>query len=278
MKVFIILVILAILLFLFASSSLAQVDLTPDTPPAEVSSPVTVTSLNNESPAVITIQNTTPSTNTTAQSVIPVTGTCTDPYIVQNGDMLSGIAALCNTTVAQIRLANPEITNGNLIYPGQQIRIPGAAPIQVQQVPVPVTGGNNQNSAPGTNLAPTALPTAVPTIPATNTLPVIPAQPITNTPAANEALLPYPLIPSGTELQVQALFFPANTSVNILVGPQSGVQNLIATGVTDAAGRLVLNILTPSAPDSTTAWVVVVSTNTNQPVQGVSRPFYISGQ
>jgi LysM repeat protein len=279
MKVFVILIILAILLFLFASSSLAQVDLTPDTPPAAVSSPVTGTSLDNESPSVITIQNTAPSTTTTTtQNVIPVTGTCTDPYIVQNGDMLSGIAALCNTTVAAIRLANPDITNGNLIYAGQQIRIPGAAPLQVQQVPVPVTGGNNQNSAPGTNLNQTAQPTAVPTIPAANTLPVIPAQPASNNPAANEALLPYPLIPSGKELQVQALFFPANTSVNILVGPQSGAQNLIATGITDATGRLVLNILTPSAPDSTTPWVVVVSTNTSQPVQGVSRPFYISGR
>jgi hypothetical protein len=105
---------------------------------------------------------------------------------------------------------------------------------------------------------------------------VIPAQPSAGGQAVNEALLAYPLIPSGQELQVQALFFPANTPVNILVGPQTGAQNLIATGVTDSTGRLVLNILTPSAPDSTTPWVVVVSTSTTQPVQGVSRPFYIS--
>jgi LysM repeat protein len=46
--------------------------------------------------------------------------------VVKKGDTLSGIAAANNTTVAKIVAANPQITNPNLIKPGQVITIPAA--------------------------------------------------------------------------------------------------------------------------------------------------------
>ncbi|MGI6286209.1 hypothetical protein MHOCP_13160 [Moorella humiferrea] len=45
-------------------------------------------------------------------------------YIVKPGDTLSGIARMFGTTVDQILAANPQITDPNLIYPGQRICIP----------------------------------------------------------------------------------------------------------------------------------------------------------
>lgn len=49
-------------------------------------------------------------------------------YVVQRGDTLSAIARRFGTTVQAILAANPQITNPNLIFPGQVLAIPGAGP------------------------------------------------------------------------------------------------------------------------------------------------------
>jgi LysM repeat protein len=49
---------------------------------------------------------------------------CGDTYTVRPGDTLSGIAALCQTTVAGILDANPDISDPRDIFVGQQLVIP----------------------------------------------------------------------------------------------------------------------------------------------------------
>lgn len=51
---------------------------------------------------------------------------CDTGVIVVSGDTLRKIADRCSTTVSALRLANPEIGSGNLIYPGQALLLPGA--------------------------------------------------------------------------------------------------------------------------------------------------------
>lgn len=50
---------------------------------------------------------------------------CGTSVTVVSGDTLRKIADRCGTTVAALRLANPEIGWGNLIYPGQVLLLPG---------------------------------------------------------------------------------------------------------------------------------------------------------
>lgn len=52
-------------------------------------------------------------------------------YIIQPGDTLFTIAQRFNTTVSAILAANPQITNPNLIFPGQVITIPTTEPGQL---------------------------------------------------------------------------------------------------------------------------------------------------
>lgn len=52
--------------------------------------------------------------------------TCANSVVVQSGDTLRKIADRCGTTISAIQRANPEIGNGNLIYPGQTLLLPGA--------------------------------------------------------------------------------------------------------------------------------------------------------
>lgn len=58
--------------------------------------------------------------------VIPLTAQDTDgqTYTVRTGDSLNRIATLYNITVADLTMANPDLTNSNLIYPGQVLNIP----------------------------------------------------------------------------------------------------------------------------------------------------------
>jgi lysozyme len=51
---------------------------------------------------------------------------CANSVLVASGDTLRKIADRCGTTVSALQRANPEIGNGNLIYPGQVLLLPGA--------------------------------------------------------------------------------------------------------------------------------------------------------
>ena len=51
---------------------------------------------------------------------------CGSSVTVVNGDTLLKIATCCGTTIAALRLANPDIGSGNLIYPGEVLVLPGA--------------------------------------------------------------------------------------------------------------------------------------------------------
>lgn len=58
---------------------------------------------------------------------IPISGASsvskTVRVTVKKGDTLSGIAAKKGITLASIKKLNPQITNANLIYPGQVVRV-----------------------------------------------------------------------------------------------------------------------------------------------------------
>jgi LysM repeat protein len=80
-------------------------------------------------------------------SPIPATGGQTGAlfHTVVGGETLFRIAQRYGTTVSAILQVNPQITNPNLIFPGQTIRIPVAAPIPptgpgVPAFPIPPTG------------------------------------------------------------------------------------------------------------------------------------------
>lgn len=61
-------------------------------------------------------------------------------YIVKPGDTLSGIAAMFKVTLTSLLKANPDITNANRIYKGQQIKLPeGAAQVRTVGI-TPISG------------------------------------------------------------------------------------------------------------------------------------------
>lgn len=244
MKAFLLLVFLFFLVFLFASSSLANVDLTNSGSTTASTSSSTASTSSAQGQQVITVQD---NTSTTANLPVPVTGGCSDPYVVQDGDTLSQIATLCNTSLATIRQLNPGISNANLIYAGQQIRLSSGTTTTVQlPTPVPVTGGSSG---------------------VVNQSQVVVTSP---------SLLAQDTLRAGTALQVKAVNFPANTPVSIAIGPKATGYNVVAAGMTDPTGTVISNIAVPVASDATTPYVVVVVTAGQPVVQAMSKSFYIA--
>jgi len=58
-----------------------------------------------------------------AQPTPPPPPPSTSTYVVQRGDTLSSIARRFGTTVQTLLNLNPQITNPNVIFPGQVIRV-----------------------------------------------------------------------------------------------------------------------------------------------------------
>ena len=88
--------------------------------------------------------------------LMPTTAIAADPlscgttYTVQSDDTLSGIAVFCGVPLATLEQANPQISNVNLIFPGQQINIPqGVIPITGIQATIAISP---LNGAPGTHV------------------------------------------------------------------------------------------------------------------------------
>ncbi len=78
-------------------------------------------------------------------------------YTVRSGDTLSGIAQRHDVSLNALIAANPQISNPNLIYPGQRVNIPGGGtnpgptnPSPSPGNPTSPPGGNGPNYAPYT--------------------------------------------------------------------------------------------------------------------------------
>ena len=61
---------------------------------------------------------------TFATSPVAAQTTCGTSYTVVKGDYLNSIAKKCGTTASAILAVNPGITNWNIIYPGQVLKMP----------------------------------------------------------------------------------------------------------------------------------------------------------
>lgn len=58
-------------------------------------------------------------------------------YVVKAGQTLGGIAAILGVSLASLLGSNPQITNPNVIQPGQTVNVPATAPVNPAPAPAP---------------------------------------------------------------------------------------------------------------------------------------------
>ncbi len=83
---------------------------------------------------------------TTSPAAVAAAATCASPYTVITGDTLTGIAQKCNVAFADLIALNGNISNVNLIFPGQQVVIPQSGP------GIPTTGSQTYTVVAGDDL------------------------------------------------------------------------------------------------------------------------------
>lgn len=199
---------------------------------------------------------------------------CGTTYTVQHADNLSKIAVLCNTTVADILSRNPQISNPNIIYTGQVIRISGSTVTKVYSSTYTVKSGDTLSSIA------LSLGTTVYEIKLANTYLLnggtIYTGLVLNIPSSSSSssysgttytysgnarvTISRTQASSGDTVDVYVRGFPKNMTIDYRVG-QSGEKYSVAyDGTTDEYGEDSKTITIPSSADKGEYWVVLVTT------------------
>jgi LysM repeat protein len=196
-------------------------------------------------------------------------------YVVQRGDTLSAIAVRYNTTLYQLAQMNG-LANPDLIYVGQRLVVPDA-PVydpDIDTVVYTVQAGDTLigiatrfhvgmwDIVLANNIAKPSLIYVGQRllIPGRDSIPGSPA--VTISPTSG---------PSGTQVEVVASGFPANTPVSVGLGPPNSEFSEVARGTTDANGRFIVRVAVQGAAGM--SWMFGVS---GGGAHATAAPFHIT--
>jgi LysM repeat protein len=244
------------LIVLFAGAFIGDTDLTPNTPPAAPQQNALLgPSLAGSGQAAAA------GGVPVASGALAVAGTCANPYTVQPGDTLSGIAQKCGVSLADLLATNPTIQDPHLIRPGDLLSIVAGAGGKAY---VPVLG-----ASAGQPVAET---------PAFNA-----GVPVETPGPAELALLQAPLagqparagIVPGGAVNVTIVGLPASAPVDISIGRVGFIPVLIEQPTTGPDGRIRMTAAIPWVARPGEAWEVTVSLRDDPRTRVVSAPFFI---
>lgn len=171
-------------------------------------------------------------------------GYCGDTYTVQPQDYLAKIASACGSSIADILTLNPEITNPNLIYPGQVLRLTGNAPDTYTTTYIPY-----QNPTAATTYSGSA-----------------------------QVSLSSIYAQAGNQVTVSVSGYPAYEPIDFRLGLQGETYQVVYDGTTDAYGNASQAITIPSYAQAGENWIVDVPTTGEKDVVDVtSHTIYITG-
>lgn len=169
---------------------------------------------------------------------------CGDTYVVQPHDYLALIANACGTTVADILALNTQITNPNIIFYGQVLRMTGDAPAQSWPTYVPYYN-----------------PVYSPTVAYSGSARV--------SVSTSRAV-------AGDTVTVTISGYPAYADLDFRLGLKGDTYSYVYDGKTDAYGRTSTTITIPSEASTGDYWVVeVITTGLKSVVDVTSASIYI---
>jgi LysM repeat protein len=204
-------------------------------------------------------------------------GPCGEAATVAAGDTLSAIARRCQSTVAAIVDANPEIANPDLIFPGMTVRMPAAGGLPPDTLTHSVLPGEMLAAIAeryGTSIE--AIRGANPQL-AEGAEPEVGQMLLVPTSAVNPRVDIAPLSGTpGTPITVQARGYPADLAVIVGLGRGESEFAVSREHVTDNRGNLRTMVTLPESAAPGDPWVVVVQTADLPRVQAESARFTVT--
>lgn len=202
---------------------------------------------------------------------------CGDTYTVKHLDNLSKIASYCDTSVANILALNPQITNPNVIYSGQVIRLTGSVPTSTDSDDNDTTytvqsGDTLAEIADKFNTTISAIMKANPSLlnynyVYTGQVLVIPDSSSTTggtTSGAARVTLSDTTVEAGDSITVYVKGFPANSWIDYRVGKEDKDYSVVYDGTIDDKGTDDAVITIPSSAKKGEYWVVTVQTTSQR--------------
>jgi len=187
--------------------------------------------------------------------------TCGTTYTVVKGDYLNSIAKKCGTTASAILAVNPGITNWNIIYPGQVLKLPsGTTPSVVAgSVYIVKPGDTLSGIAALFKVTLSSLLTANPTI--TNANRIEKGQQI-KLPAGAAQVRTVGITPvsgkAGDVITLGATGFKPSSEVDIRFGLTGTEGESIGKVTTDSHGAVLQKVTVPSTAQSGKVYLFVV--------------------
>lgn len=202
---------------------------------------------------------------------------CGEAVTVAAGDTLSAIARRCQTTIAALVEANPQIEDPDLIFPGMEIRMPatGGPPADTQTYSVR-PGDTLEAIAERFGTSADRILALNPGLSASDdleagrmlNLPTAAVDPQVNvTPMSG---------PPGTAIDVQVDGFPSNLTVTVGLGRAESQFTVSQEETTDGAGALSTTITLPDSATPGDPWVVVVQTTDLPRVRAMSETITVT--
>lgn len=204
---------------------------------------------------------------------------CGSTYTVQRGDYLAKIARLCNTTVADLLLANPNIKDRNIIYTGQVLKIPSGTQ------PDAGIGGSVYMVKPGDTLNEIARLFKV------SLQDILKVNPSITNPNRIEAGLQIKLPEgaarvrtagidprtgkAGDRVTLAVTGFAANTDVEIRFGLSESDNSVVGTLKTDAKGAILQTVNIPTSVQQGKSYIFVVQVKASPSEKAISNPFKV---
>lgn len=198
---------------------------------------------------------------------------CGSTYTVQHLDNLSKIAGKCGVTVSHILALNPQITNPNIIYSGQVLKLTGSAPQPVYaSTTYTVQSGDTLASiAANYGITVWALKAANPVLYSNSTL--YNGQ-VLNIPRTSYSWSPVVTVSTttaeeGEEITVYVRGFPANSWIDYRLGESGEEYSVVYDGTVASDGTDTQEITIPYAANVGEYWVVFVTTTSQREVVAV---------
>jgi LysM repeat protein len=204
---------------------------------------------------------------------------CGTTYTVKNRDNLSKIASLCGVSVADILALNPQITNPNLIFTGQVLRISGSVKASSYTTHYTVKSTDTLSGiASMFGITVWAIQAANPYL----YYNAIYTGQVLNIPASTyvgnaRVSLSTTTAGPGDSVTVYVRGFPANSSIDYRVGEDGEKYSAVYDGTIDSQGSASATITIPSTAHIGEYWVVLVTTTSQKNgIEVTSHTIYIN--
>ncbi len=217
---------------------------------------------------------------TPAVAASQASGACGDSYTVQHLDNISKISSLCGVSLADILYLNPQVTNPNIIFTGQVLRMSGNIPTRNYSVTYTVeTGDTLASIAAKHGVTAWSIINVNPSLSYRGDLYTgmklkIPA----NSPVSSIAkvTLSVTSAEAGDDITVNVSGFPIGAYIDYRIGEENEKYVKVYDGFIDKEGEDSITFEMPVEADEGEYWVVFVTTTSHKDgVEAYSTTIYI---